>query len=330
MPAPPLVLLLTHSGDHFTVERVADALAARGARTHRLDTDFFPSELRLSARLGPGGPRHVAVRGGAELDAAEVTAVWSRRTWTPRLPDDLDPELAAGCARESAAALEGFLDATAGARWVNPRAADRRAENKALQLRVAQAVGLTVPRTLITNDPDRVRAFYDEVEGRMVAKMLTPLSISMGKAPLFVRTSLVTAEDLERAGDLRHSPMVFQELVPKEIELRVACVAGRAFAGAVDASRSRAGAVDWRAAATGEARWEPGELPAEVAGRLRALCAELGLVYGGADLIRRPDGEHVFLEINPGGEWGMLEHDLDLPISAALADALLGDPETYA
>jgi glutathione synthase/RimK-type ligase-like ATP-grasp enzyme len=52
------------------------------------------------------------------------------------------------------------------------------------------------------------------------------------------------------------------------------------------------------------------------------MC-KLQLVYGAIDLIRTPAGEHVFLEVNPGGEWGMLERDLGLPISEAIADALI-------
>ena len=42
------------------------------------------------------------------------------------------------------------------------------------------------------------------------------------------------------------------------------------------------------------------------------------------DLIETPGGELVFLEVNPGGEWGMLERDLALPIADALAECLLG------
>jgi glutathione synthase/RimK-type ligase-like ATP-grasp enzyme len=49
----------------------------------------------------------------------------------------------------------------------------------------------------------------------------------------------------------------------------------------------------------------------------------LGLAYGAIDVIRTPDGNHVFLEVNPIGEWGMLQRDLGLPIADAIADALL-------
>jgi glutathione synthase/RimK-type ligase-like ATP-grasp enzyme len=107
----------------------------------------------------------------------------------------------------------------------------------------------------------------------------------------------------------------------------VICVGERHFVGAIDASRSETGRTDWRAARPDEVRWTNGTLPSDVARPLHALLERLGLVYGAVDLIRRPDGEHVFLEVNPGGEWGMLERHLGLSISEALADALLESPE---
>jgi glutathione synthase/RimK-type ligase-like ATP-grasp enzyme len=49
----------------------------------------------------------------------------------------------------------------------------------------------------------------------------------------------------------------------------------------------------------------------------------LRLNFGAFDFILTPSGEYVFLEVNPVGEWGMLERDLDLPISTAIADFLV-------
>jgi len=317
------VLLLTHSGDFYTIDLVAEALARKGARPFRLNTDLFPSSVKLSARAGDDRSAQLVSETGARVAAEEVRAVWARKLWVPRMGEDLDERFREMCVRESAAALEGFLDALHDAHWVNDLQRERAAENKQRQLRVAAQAGLRVPRTLVTNDPEAARQFFDETEGRMVAKLLRPLTVSMTAAPLFVYTSRVREEDLAGADELRHSPMVFQELIPKERELRVAWVAGEAFAGALDASGTSRGQTDWRRAAPGECEWQAAELPSEISRGLRALMSELGLAYGAVDLIRTPAGEYVFLEVNPGGEWGMLERDLGLPISDAIAEELL-------
>lgn len=321
-PTADTVLVLTHSGDHFVTERVAAGVERRGARCVRLDSDLFPGEALLEARLGPGGDAHALRCGGLELHAGSVRAVWARRLWPARLPEDLDPRLRDGCLRESRAGLLGWLAALDGVRWVNPLGASTLAENKPRQLAAARAAGLPVPRTLVTNDPAAVRAFHAEA-GPLVAKLLVPLSVSMGRAELAVRTSEVRPADLQDLGGLRLAPMAFQELLPKAREVRVACVGARCFAGAIDASRSQAGRTDWRGALPGEARWEPHDLPPAVAAALGRLRAALGLAFGAADLVVTPAGEHVFLELNPSGEWGMLERDLGLPIGDALAEELL-------
>ena len=239
------------------------------------------------------------------------------------MDENLDPQFRAMCVRESTVMLKEFLDGLSGARWVNDPDNEYAAENKLRQLRVAREAGLRIPRTLNTNDPARVREFFDELGGAMVAKLLKPLSISMGVAPYFVYTSEVREADLEEADMLRHCPMVFQEKIEKDCEFRIAYVDGDFFIGSIDARNSERGQVDWRLSAPGECLWAPGEIPNDVAGALTDLMSRLGLVYGAIDLIRTPEGEHVFLEVNPGGEWGMLERDLDLPISDAIARALL-------
>jgi glutathione synthase/RimK-type ligase-like ATP-grasp enzyme len=316
------VLVLTHSADHYVIERVQEELASRGVRSVRCDTDDFPTELQLTARFHGRDELHVLRAASVELDARRVRSVWARKFWTHRLPDTFERPVREGCERESRAALLGWLSALDGVRWVNALEASSRAENKLRQLRVAAALGLQVPRTLVSNAPDAVRAFRGEI-GPIVAKMLTPLSISMDRAARFVHTTIVSDADLDHLDGLRFSPMVFQEHVPKQRELRVACVGARCFTGAIDASRSAEGQVDWRRARPDETAWCPAELPPPVAQRLVELVRALGLVYGAADFIVTPAGEHVFLEVNPGGEWGMLERDLDLPIASALAVELL-------
>ena len=46
------------------------------------------------------------------------------------------------------------------------------------------------------------------------------------------------------------------------------------------------------------------------------------LRYGAIDLIETPDGEFVFLEVNPSGQWGWIADLGGLPIPEAVADML--------
>ena len=320
-----VVLVLTHSGDFFTIDLVSEALARRGVRPIRFNTDLFPSSVKLLAHAGDEHTAQLLTETGEQISATEVRAVWARKLWPPRMDDDLDERYRSMCVSESIAALEGFLDALHDARWVNDLQRQRAAENKQRQLRLAARAGLRVPRTLVTNDPAAARQFFVETEGQTVTKLLRPITVSMDGAKPFVYTNRVREEDLDTAEGLRHSPMVFQELIPKACELRVAFVAGKIFAGALDASRTARGQTDWRRVAPEECHWQKAQLPAEVASGLQALMWELGLVFGAVDFICTPSGEYVFLEVNPGGEWGMLERDLGLPISEAIAEALLYD-----
>ena len=318
-----VVLLLTHSGDFYTVDLVAQALARQGVRPIRFNTDLFPSSIKLSARAGDERTAQLITETGEQMSATEVRAVWARKLWSPRMADDLDDRYRSICVSESIATLNGFLDALHDARWVNDLQCERAAENKQRQLRLAARAGLRVPRTIVTNDPAAARQFFAETEGQTVAKLLRPTTVSMDASEPFVYTNRVREEDLDDAELLRHSPMVFQELIPKACELRVAFVAGETFAGALDASGTSRGETDWRRVAPEECRWQVAQLPAEVASRLNALMSDLGLVFGAVDLICTPAGEYVFLEVNPSGEWGMLERDLGLLISEAIAKALL-------
>jgi glutathione synthase/RimK-type ligase-like ATP-grasp enzyme len=259
---------------------------------------------------------------GTVSDPARIAAVWMRRVFPPHLPEDTDPLLAPGCREESSAALIGFLGQLEHARFIDPPAAVLAAGDKMRQLRCALRHGLRIPATLVSNDPAQVKQFFAACDGRVIAKMLHALSHSMGRAPLSVPTSEVRQEDLAHLDSLSLSPMVFQERIDKGLELRVAYVSGQCFVGGIDASGSRDGRTDWRRAQPQECGWQKAQLPDEEQRKLNKLMQSLGLRFGAVDYIRTPRNDHVFLEVNPAGEWGMLEQSLGLPISDAIAREL--------
>ncbi|MCI0636570.1 MAG: alpha-L-glutamate ligase, partial [Actinobacteria bacterium] len=71
------------------------------------------------------------------------------------------------------------------------------------------------------------------------------------------------------------------------------------------------------------ANFAPTEIPARTRKGILALMRRLGLVYGAVDLRRTHDGEHVFLEVNPAGEWRFVEERTGQPITEAMAELLV-------
>ena len=316
-----IVLCVTHSGDFYTIDNVMSALCDLGHDPVRLDSDLFPDQLRFTA--DPDGGLLQLVLPDRRIARDEIGAVWFRKVFGPKFAHPPGDDLIGGCIRESAAALKGMLGWFRDLPCINPVGSGIDGEDKLYQMKLAREAGMRVPETLISNDPEAVRAFFHRLGGNVVTKMLTPLEISMGRPERFVYTSKVREEDLEDLDGLRYSPMVFQELIEKDVELRVAFVDGETYTGAIDASETEKGRFDWRRSEMGTAHWTKSEVPDALCAQMKRFMAAMGLIFGAFDFIRTPEGEHVFLEVNPAGEWGMLEKFLGLPISGAIARALV-------
>lgn len=321
--SPHIILLLTHSGDFFTIDRVAEAVAKQGAEPFRLDTDKFPLEVQLTAEFDGVNSVHQLTYNNQSIRSEQVRSVWTRRIWQPELTPDLAPQFREACLRESQATLIGFWDSLRSAHWLDNLAQIETAKNKLLQLRLASEIGLMIPPTLVTNNPESARKFFLQVEGKMVSKLLTAIAHSMESPDWFLYTSKVQEEDLKSAESLRYCPMVFQAEIPKQLELRIVFVNRQVFVGALEASQYNDLTVDWRRPGINPGAWQHHTLPDSLIKQIQVFMERLGLNFGAFDFILTPSGEYVFLELNPMGEWGMLERDLDLPISTAIANFLV-------
>ncbi|MEX3984961.1 MvdC/MvdD family ATP grasp protein [Paraburkholderia sp. EG287A] len=321
-----VVLIITHSNDNDSIPLVMNAVAAQGGIAHRFDTNRFPTDIRLSSHYSGEEERQIIACEDYELDLGTVSAVWYRRIAIGQcIPEAMDRQLRRAAIDQSRATLHGMI-ASLDAFHLDPVHRLRRADNKQLQLKIARDVGLTIPRTLITNAPDAVRSFARECRQGMIMKTLSSFAIYEQCEQKVVFTSTVHDKDLERLDDLRYCPAIFQEQMPKALELRTTIVGNRVFTASIDSQRSEKTSVDWRRDGLGLLEeWEPYALPPEVENGLLKLMHALGLNYGAADFILTPDGRHCFLEVNPVGEFFWLEKHPGLPLSGAIADLLVSN-----
>ena len=323
------VLLITHSQDNESISLVKKAIQERGGKVFRFDTDRFPTEISLDIYYGKETERLILTSESEKLDLSEVSAVWYRRIRIGgRIPASIDLQLRQASLGESRATILGAIASLQGFH-LDPMANIERAKHKQLQLQVARKLGLAIPRTLTTNNREAVVAFVQECEGKAIAKMLSSFAIYDEKGrETVVFTNPVKTEDLEELEGLRFCPMTFQEQIPKVLELRATIVGKQVFTAAIDSQQLPKARYDWRRQGIALLdKWKPYQLPQEIEKNLLALMDYFGLNYGAIDLILTSDDRHIFLEINPVGEFFWLERSPGLPISQAIAEILLGNSE---
>ena len=319
-----MILLFTHNQDYYNIDLVADHLKSMGYDSVRINLDDFPVKWSISESLVGETTDTIIDVAGHHIIIKDVRAVWIRKLAYPIIDADLDRQYVEGCYREANELLQAFLKNLPTGIAVLDRVEDiNRAHNKLYQLHQAKKAGMRVPDTLITNNGEDLKDFFNQQNGNIVMKMMTTLSATMEGSSFFLYTQKITEADLNDADLLHYCPLTFQEEIEKDHELRVAYVDGKCFIGKIDAKGSKKGATDWRVSEPGSVSWENGVLPADKQQKLRKFMNNINLKFGAIDYIVTPQGEYVFLEVNPIGEWGMLEKELGLPISKAIADYLV-------
>lgn len=326
-----MILYITHSQDTYTVDIFKEYLERHGIPAFRLDTDHLATGYRFAYSDEKDGPRKMILTStsGTILDLSHVKAVWYRKIWHLDAPGELDENFLAIYRQEYNTVWQLLVDELKDRPWINDfHHAQYVIDRKMYQLQKARAAGLGVPDTLFTSDEQAVRDFYHRHNGQVIMKLHGGLQRNMHGRGAFFPATFLQETDLAGLQSLIYCPMIFQQAINKAYELRVVYIAGRYFTGRIDtavvASQYEDGSLttDWRTH-TGSSKWQSYELPGSLKDKLNALMQSLHLSFGAIDIIRQPDGEYIFLEVNPQGEWGMLQRDLHYPIAETIAGTLI-------
>ncbi|WP_327674131.1 hypothetical protein [Kitasatospora sp. NBC_00458] len=301
-PRPvPAVLLLSRACDSG-LERVQALLGAAGVRSARLNAD----ELGAADLLVDPERRTVRLNGRR----LTPTVTWIRHFSASAIGSTGEPARTVFL-RESWQAAADQLAAVSGTAL--------RATRPGLlaQLELARRHRIAVPRTLLTTDPHRARGEFDCP--RLVVKaahhhFVEPEpGLLNGIFPTVVERDDPSADPGPGPGP----PVVVQEYVEHEEELRVYYAAGRLHAFRV---AKTAPADPWTA--PGRVGVHPVTAPPAVAAATRTLAAAMSLHYGAFDFLVSA-GTPVFLEVNPDGDWHWVEQRAGgTPVTTAVAAML--------
>jgi glutathione synthase/RimK-type ligase-like ATP-grasp enzyme len=312
------VLIISTKVDLAT-DAVVQQLLARDVHFYRLNTEDYPFNDTLAFYPSESNESETRLScNGVAVDSP--TSIWYRRLRTPGTPQAMDEGVATFCREEARAAMLGAIMSRQ-TRWMSHPGAVWTAEFKPYQLRVAASLGLTIPRTVVTNEPNAIRAAFDEF-GELVIKPTRSGHFVKEGYDYAIYTSRILAEHLEDLESARWSPSIYQECVPKRYDIRVTIVGDRCFAAAIDSPSDPAARIDWRRTDNPNLPHYPHDLPPTLTAKLQELMQALRLTFGAIDLVQTPSGDYVFLEVNPSGQWLWLDDMLGLGISSAVAEWL--------
>ncbi len=304
-----MILVVGGLADRVT-ELVCARLAYLGYPYRLLDLGFYPERFRVAWSWESGTPGGYIEGPGWRVELDNVTGVYVRYLGAEgrTLPPEVPPGSAPALYFEYDSGLMALLDELP-CPIVNRTAGGTSNGSKAYQALLVRECGLLTPATLVTNDPDAARRFYEECGRDVVYKSLSGIRSIVRR---------LGREHLERLPLVRHGPVQFQAFVPGD-NVRVHTVGDRVFA-----SRVQSEAVDYRYGGREghDVTMEPTSVPAAVEDACVRLARRLNLLLTGIDLKLTPDGDYYCFEVNPSPGFLYYEQHTRQPISAALAELL--------
>jgi hypothetical protein len=186
------------------------------------------------------------------------------------------------------------------------------------QLTAAQAAGIAVPRTIVTTEPIEAARLLGAQ--RVVIKALHQHFVEVRPGLLScVFPEIIDASSIRRSGRPRGIPVVVQEYVDHEAEIRCYYLCGEILTFGVDKPDPTA---PWLKPDAVTVR--PIDPPPAIAAAISALAEALSVRYGAFDFLITT-GMPVFLELNWSGDWRWYESRARVGSATTAVTAMLRD-----
>jgi glutathione synthase/RimK-type ligase-like ATP-grasp enzyme len=311
-PMPRQFLIVTQADDLHGLA-VQAAVRRRGFDCHIFESDQLSGRESITYAIGAGEGAEALLRtaDGQIVDVASLEAIWWRRFGMNQDvgSDELSEVQRDLINNDCVGAAIGALQNAFSGRWVSQPSATLYASNKLNQLATAHRCGMRIPDTIVTQSPSVVREFWERHQRRIIVKPV------VGTFGPMVCTQFVREEHFRADDSIRSAPAIYQEYIPGTSHIRLNCFGDRSYAGLIESED-----LDWRPNLNVPiSRWP---VPDSLHRLIRKILDQLGLAMGIIDLKQTPEGEFVWLEVNPQGQFLFLEGLTGEPLTEHFADYL--------
>lgn len=268
------------------------------------------------------------IKNGLEMYGHQITAIWERR---PEIPSELPfksemEEINKHNIEEAHGFLSFIRYYLKDIYSIGSIVEDRPASSKMLQLSIARQLGMCVPDTCFSNEKSPIAQLAE----RHQYLSLKPISNSYvylnGEQEYVFYSQKAASQDLLQQPEEAFTQTVsfVQNYVEKAYELRITVINQDVIACKIDSQiqDDDKGKIDWRQGYDYNLKHEIVELPENIRQFCLAFLQRMKLNFGCFDFIVTPEGEYVFLECNPNGQWLWIEMETGYDISKIMAKNL--------
>ena len=309
-------ILIASQRDDVHAVSVRRSILNRGFRDCSLiETDGISGVRMVSLEIcGAGATGKVRDSEGKSIPLDEAKVLWMRR-FSPsqrRETGDAEDESQELINNDCGGAVSALLDICFRGKWISDPDATVKASNKVYQLNVASRCGFRVPDTLVSQEKAEVIEFFHLHQGKIVVKPV------VGMASRFLLTRSLEQPERIDESSYKKCPAIYQEYIAGRRHIRLNCFGDRSYAACIESTE-----VDWRPNL--DVRMSPWSVSDSVHAKVRDVLDELGLAMGVIDIKETPEGELVWLEVNPQGQFLFLEPLTGLELTNHFADFLLDE-----
>lgn len=280
-----------------------------------LEADRLSEDYQLVWHSDDPEKNSIAFPSGEIMFINDIDLIWWRRSRGDQILDKAyESEAMVDLINQDCRATSlGLLMAGFSGKWISHPTCTQDSSNKLVQLKAAKKCGLLIPKTLVSNDPKKVKEFvlsHDQV-------IVKPVS---GTKHTLLFTQFVDYTKLDDES-IKICPAIYQEYIQGTKHIRVNVFGNNSYAAEIVTSE-----LDWRKNINTE--YKPFTVSDDLHIKIRRTLDELRLAMGVIDIKLDENENPVWLEVNPQGQFLFIEGMTKEPIRKVFADYLIFEAST--
>lgn len=245
------------------------------------------------------------------INTNNISGIYYRRPVLPHLDvkgikDDLLKQLQ----NEAYDLFDAFINSIS-TKYLNTKYSILKAENKLLQMKIAKNIGLSTPRTIITNRKKALDTFMNK-NRKYCIKPLYMGFFELNGNKFVPYTAIIEKTDYEL---IQNFPALIQEYIDKKYEIRVTCIGDKIFPVKILSQSNSNTIIDWRVDNCSAVEYQKMTISKNLENMCLNLLSQFNLNFACIDLIVSKNNKVYFLDLNPNGQWAWLDEILELGIA---------------